>query len=155
MPAALSRLTGSLPEGDGKEYPFVFAPHCANEGFKTSSQVNYVARCGSFGGSGLPYTGALKILKILLNYDYLWQNLRVQGGAYGCMSGFGRLKEGYLVSYRDPNVKETDQVYQQIPEYLRQFAADERDMTKYVIGAISELDVPLTPSIKGARSLSA
>ena len=155
MPAVLSRLTGSLPEGDGKEYPFVFAPHCANEGFKTSSQVNYVARCGSFGGSGLPYTGALKILKILLNYDYLWQNLRVQGGAYGCMSGFGRLKEGYLVSYRDPNVKETDQVYQQIPEYLRQFAADERDMTKYVIGAISELDVPLTPSIKGARSLSA
>ncbi len=152
---AMARLADLLEVSDGKEYPFVFTPHDSNEGFKTSSQVNYVARCGSFQSSGLPYTGALKILKVILNYDYLWQNLRVQGGAYGCMSGFGRSKEGYLVSYRDPNVRETNQVYETIPEYVRQFDAQERDMTKYVIGAIGELDVPLTPSIKGARELSA
>ncbi|MDO4329937.1 MAG: insulinase family protein [Lachnospiraceae bacterium] len=155
LPDGLCRLTRELSAGDGTRYPFNYQPENRNEGFKTSSQVNYVARCGNFAGSGLAYTGALKILKVILNYDYLWLNLRVQGGAYGCMSGFGRSGEGYLVSYRDPNLKETNQVYEGISEYLRNFTVDERDMTKYVIGAISELDTPLTPSIKGSRVISA
>ena len=126
-----------------------------NEGFRTSSQVNYVARCGSFREKGLTYTGALKVLKVILNYEYLWTNLRVKGGAYGCMSGFGRSGEGYLVSYRDPNLGATNEVYEGIPEYLENFSIDDRDMTRYVIGAISDLDAPLTPSVKGSRSMSA
>ena len=92
---------------------------------------------------------------MILSYDYLWLNIRVKGGAYGCMSGFGRSGEGYLVSYRDPNLKETDQVYEGIVQYLEGFDPDERDMTKYVIGTISNLDTPLTPSVKGSRALSA
>ncbi|MDO5416838.1 MAG: insulinase family protein [Lachnospiraceae bacterium] len=155
LPEAMKRLTGKLPAGDGTVYPSAFHPELQNEGFKTSSQVNYVARCGSFRESGASYTGALRILKVILNYDYLWLNLRVQGGAYGCMSGFGRSGEGYLVSYRDPNITETNQVYEGIPDYLRNFTVDDRDMTKYVIGTISELDTPLTPSIKGSRAVSA
>ncbi len=151
----VERFAAGLGDSDGKEYPFTFQPDNRNEGFKTSSQVNYVARCGNFSARGLSYTGALKILKVILNYDYLWLNLRVQGGAYGCMSGFGRSGEGYLVSYRDPNLRETNQIYEGIPAYLRQFTVEERDMTKYVIGAISELDTPLPPSIKGARAMSA
>lgn len=151
----VERFAAGLGESGQKEYGFTFQPDNQNEGFKTSSQVNYVARCGNFLASGFSYTGALKILKVILNYDYLWLNLRVQGGAYGCMSGFGRSGEGYLVSYRDPNVGETNQVYEGIPDYLRRFTVDERDMTKYVIGAISELDTPLTPSIKGSRAISA
>ena len=126
-----------------------------NEGFKTASQVNYVARCGSFKEKGLSYTGALRILKVILSYDYLWINLRAKGGAYGCMSGFGRSGEGYLVSYRDPNLAETNRIYEGIPAYLENFTIDERDMTKYVIGTISDVDTPLTPSIKGSRGLSA
>ena len=91
----------------------------------------------------------------MLSYDYLWINIRVKGGAYGCMSAVGRSGEGYFVSYRDPNVKESNDIYEGIPEYLEHFDADERDMTKYVIGTISELDTPLTPGLKGARGLSA
>lgn len=91
----------------------------------------------------------------MLSYDYLWINLRVKGGAYGCMSGFGRSGEGYLVSYRDPNLRETNSVYEGVTEYLRNFQADERDMTKFVIGTISDLDTPLAPSIRGSRGLSA
>ena len=101
------------------------------------------------------YTGALKILQVILSYDYLWLNIRVKGGAYGCMSGFGRSGEGYLVSYRDPNLRETNAIYEGIPAYLEQFDPDDRDMTKYVIGTISNLDAPLTPSIRGSRGLSA
>ena len=91
----------------------------------------------------------------MLSYDYLWINIRVKGGAYGCMSGFGRSGEGYLVSYRDPNLRETNAVYEGVTDYLRNFQADERDMTKFVIGTISDLDTPLTPSIRGSRGLSA
>ena len=127
----------------------------AKEGLITSSQVQYVARAGSFGEHGLKYTSRLRILGVILNYDYLWLNLRVKGGAYGCMSGFGRNGESYLVSYRDPNLKETNDIYEGIPAYLRDFQADERDMTKYIIGTISDLDTPQTPRTKGARSMAA
>ncbi len=147
-------LAASLPAG-GDRYPFTWTKGCRNEGFKSASQVNYVARCGNFRDQGYEYTGALRILKVMLSYDYLWLNIRVKGGAYGCMSGFGRSGEGYLVSYRDPNLRETNQVYEGVVDYLRRFEADERDMTKFVIGTISDLDTPLTPSIRGSRGLSA
>ena len=120
------------------------------EGWQSHS---YVACCGTFGESA--YTGALKVLKVILNYEYLWVNLRVKGGAYGCMSSFGRNGETMLVSYRDPKLGETNRVYEGIPEYLRTFSIDDRDMTKYVIGAFSELDAPLNPAAKGARNLGA
>ena len=126
-----------------------------NEGFKTSSQVQYVARAGNFIEAGHSYTGALKILKVILSYDYLWLNIRVKGGAYGCMSGFGLDGNGYLASYRDPNLKATNEVYNHTAEYVENFSVDERDMTKYIIGTISNVDTPMNPSAKGARSLSA
>lgn len=137
-----------LDQGNAQEGPF-------KEGLVTSSQVQYVARTGSFKKHGLEYRSTLRILGVILNYDYLWLNLRVKGGAYGCMSGFSRNGESYLVSYRDPNLKETNEIYEGIPAYLRSFQADERDMTKYIIGAISDLDVPQTPKTKGSRSLAA
>lgn len=126
-----------------------------NEAFRTPSQVNFVARAGRFDTKELPYTGALKVLKVILNYDYLWLNLRVKGGAYGCMSGFGRSGESYLVSYRDPHLKETLEVYEGLPEYIRSFTTSERDMTKYVIGAIADLDTPKTNLTKAVLSVSA
>ena len=109
-----------------------------------------MAHCGTFAGSGYSYTGALRILKVMLSYDYLWINIRVKGGAYGCMSGIGRSGEGYFVSYRDPEVKKSDDIYLGIPAYLENFEADERTMTKYVIGTISDIDTPLTSSLKEA-----
>jgi len=154
LEASMDKLIKKLPKGDGKVYGFTFKAGNRNEGFKTSSQVNYVARCGNFRDRGYEYTGALRILKLILSYDYLWLNLRVKGGAYGCMSGFGRSGEGYFVSYRDPGVARTNEVYEKIVGYLEQFDVDERDMTKYVIGTVSALDTPYTPADRGARALS-
>lgn len=125
------------------------------EGFGMSSQVNYVARTGRFDTKKLPYTGALRVLKGILNYDYLWVNLREKGGAYGCMSGFGLSGEGYFASYRDPKLPETMQVYEALPEYLESFTATERNMMKYIIGAISELDSPKSNYRKMLLSVSA
>lgn len=155
LEGSIRAFAEKFPEGSGTVYPFTFPKENRNEGFKTASQVNYVARCGTFADSGFAYTGALRILKVIMSYDYLWIRLRVKGGAYGCMSGFGRSGEGYFVSYRDPNVSESNQVYEEVISYLETFDIDERDMTKYVIGTISDLDVPHLPSAKGKRGLSA
>ena len=126
-----------------------------NEGFKTSGQVQYVAAAGNFAEAGFAYTGALRILKVMLSYEYLWMNIRVKGGAYGCMSSFRRNGDGFLVSYRDPNLTKTLAVFKKTGDFIRSFDADEREMTKYIIGTISEIDTPLTPSAKGNMSLNA
>jgi presequence protease len=128
----------------------------ANEGFKTSSQVQYVARTGNFLDAGFKYTGALEVLKVIMNYDYLWNNIRVKGGAYGCGCGFSSISgNGYFTSYRDPNLRETNEVYEKAVDYIRNFTADERDMTKYIIGTISGLDAPRTPRSQGNISMGA
>lgn len=126
-----------------------------NEGFKNAAQVQYVSRAGNFLRHGFAYTGVLRILKVILNYDYLWMNIRVQGGAYGCMSGFGRSGDACFSTFRDPHLRRSNEVFDKMPEYLRQFDADERNMAKYIIGTISGLDTPLTPLAKGCRSMSA
>ena len=134
---------------------FKWEPDAKNEGWKTSGQVQYVATAGNFLKEGFSYTGALRILRIILSYDYLWMNLRVKGGAYGCMAAFQRNGSSYMVSYRDPHLAETLDIYRGLPDYLHGFEADERTMTKYIIGTISDLDTPLNASAKGAISLNA
>lgn len=127
----------------------------AKEAFIDASQIQYVAKTGDFICEGYEYTGALRLLRIILSYDYLWINVRVKGGAYGCMNTFLRSGESYFVSYRDPNLSDTLDVYDRIPEYIKNFSPDERDMTKYIIGTFSALDTPMNPEAKGSRSLSA
>mgnify|MGYP000028476511 FL=1 len=147
---------GLFERTDGDEQENRCILHCVkrNEGFKTSSKVQYVARTGNFIDGGAAYSGALHILKVILSYDYLWQNIRVKGGAYGCMCNFNRIGEGYLISYRDPNLEKTIDVYEKVTEYLRNFEADDRDMNKYIIGTISNIDRPMNPSAKGTRSMN-
>lgn len=126
-----------------------------NEGFMTAGQVQYVCRAGNFVKRGLPYTGALKVLKVMMGYEYLWTNVRVKGGAYGCMCSFGRTGESYFVSYRDPNLAKTLEIYEKAADTIANYEADERTMTQYVIGAISDMDVPMTPATRGLYGLTA
>ena len=121
-----------------------------NEGFKTASKVQFVATAGNFTEKGYEYTGALNVLQVIFSYDYLWINVRVKGGAYGCMCGFSRTGDSYLTSYRDPNLKKTYEVYKRASDYVKHFDASDRDMVKYIIGAIAKMDAPMTPSAEGA-----
>lgn len=123
-----------------------------NEGFMNSGQVQYVCRAGNFRNKGLQYTGVLNVLKVMMGYEYLWTNIRVKGGAYGCMCDFDRNGGSYFVSYRDPNLGQTIEVYEKAAEFIAGFEADERTMTQYIIGTFSNMDVPLTASAKGKRS---
>ena len=152
---ALASVRDRLNNGEEKmDTACVIQCRKRNEGFKTSSKVQYVARCGNFIDGGQEYTGALQILKVILSYDYLWQNIRVKGGAYGCMSSFNRAGEGYLVSYRDPNLEKTVEVFEGVVDYLKNFTVDDRDMNKFIIGTMSNLDRPMNPAAKGSRSMN-
>ena len=154
MDKLIAELKADLYKENVENVPCVLHCEKKNEGFKTSSKVQYVARAGNFIDQGVEYTGALQILKVILSYDYLWQNVRVKGGAYGCMSSFNRLGDGYFVSYRDPNLEKTNEIYEGITDYLRTFDVSDRDMTKYIIGTISNIDQPMNPVAKGDRSLN-
>ena len=124
-----------------------------NEGIVIPSPVSYVARVGNFKKLGHKYSGAMLALKNALDYGYLWNNVRVLGGAYGTMSLY-QATSGNLcyMSYRDPNVLKTYETYGSVPSYLREMEADEREIRKYIIGAISTLDTPLTARAEGERS---
>ena len=129
-------------------------PHM-KEAFKCASDVQYVARPGRFNTEKHPYTGALPVLQTLMGYEYLWLNIRVQGGAYGAVGGFLRSGDSFFLSFRDPHLKRTNDIYEKIPEYLDTLELSESDLTKYVIGTFSRLDMPLTVTGKHNRYLSA
>lgn len=128
-------------------------PQKKNEGLKTSAQIQYVARTGNFKKEGYEYTGILKALENIMDFGYLWENIRVKGGAYGCMSSYAYGGNVYFCSYRDPNLDKTNEIYNGIPEYLRNFNESDRDILKYIIGTISNLDRPKTAKGKGDAAL--
>jgi len=145
----------SLPDTAARppqSYAFEQAP--ANEGLMTPGKVQYVAKGFSFKKAGWQYTGSLQVLRSIASLDYLWNRIRVQGGAYGAFANFSRSGAMIFVSYRDPNLKETLAAYDQMVQYLEGFDADNREMAKYIIGTISRLDTPLTPQMKGERAVS-
>lgn len=132
-----------------------FTPEHIKTAFTSSSQVQYVARCGNYRKGGFDYTGALRLLKVIFSYDYLWIKVRVQGGAYGCMSGFYRNGDMYFASYRDPNLGKTIEIYEGAASYLQNFNVSDRDMLKFIIGTIGNMDTPMNPASKGTRSFAA
>ncbi len=134
--------------------PYVPQPVKKNEGLMSSAQIQYVCRAGNYANKGFSYTGALRVLKVLMSYEYLWMQVRVKGGAYGCMCQFGKTGESYFVSYRDPNLEKTIETYEKAADFVEAFEADERTMTQYIIGAVSAMDMPLTPAARGNYSLA-
>ena len=125
-----------------------------NEGYMTPAKIQYVAKAGRFDIEGYKYSGNLRVLQTIAGLNYLWNNVRVKGGAYGAMCGFNRNGVVYFTSYRDPNLKETLDVYDNLYSYIKTFQASERDMTKFIIGTISKMDTPLSPMAKGSRGVN-
>ena len=111
--------------------------------------VNYVAMGYNFKEEGFSYDGSMMMLKSILGMDYLWTNVRVKNGAYGCFGDLRKSGNMFFVSYRDPNVKQTLDIYKGIPQYLSNLNLSERELLQYLIGTISGLDFPYTPSTEG------
>ena len=148
LPFAEALFTENVAEGS-----FRPVPEKKNEAYIDPGQVQYVCRAGNFLQKGLPYTGALRVLRMILSTDYLWSNVRVKGGAYGCSVAFNRSGNSYFYSYRDPNLSATIDVYKKAVDYVKNLDLDEVALTGYIIAAFGALDTPLTPSSKGAAAL--
>lgn len=155
--ACIARKLGGESPREGGEIRTItgLSAKVQKEGFLTPAKIQYVAQAGNFKDAGLPCHGALSVLKVIMNYDYLWVNVRVIGGAYGCGAQFARNGASAFYSYRDPHLNQTLTTFANIVDYLKEFDCDERDMTKYVIGTVSALDTPLTPRSAGSRSMTA
>ncbi|MGL4731071.1 MAG: insulinase family protein [Clostridium sp.] len=150
----INKLTHNISNEKYEKQVYAFKVEQKNEGLLTPSNVQYVAKGYNFRNLGYEYSGKLLVLKTIMKLDYLWNKIRVQGGAYGAMTSLVRSGNMVFVSYRDPNLKETLNAYDNVVNYLEGFSTSEREMTKYIIGTISELDSPLTPSMKGEKAVS-
>ena len=142
----------STDQLQNKEYSFV--EERKNEGLLTPSNVQFVAKGYNFRKLGYNYSGNMLVLQTILGYDYLWNKVRVQGGAYGGFANLARSGNMAFASYRDPNLKETLNIYDKAYEFVENVKISNRDMTKYIIGTISNLDMPLTPFMKGEKAIN-
>ena len=149
----LSRFLKALPTEEFKVEHYHFPLKPKNEGFMSQSRVQYVGKGANFISLGYEFTGALHVLETIMRYEYLWTLIRVQGGAYGAMVSFTRNGGMHFCSYRDPNLERTFVVFDQTAEFLKRFKVSDREMDKYIIGTISKLDHPLTPSMKGNAAM--
>ena len=119
------------------------------------AQVNYVGKGANLYELGYRYHGSAQVIFRHLRMGYLWEKVRVQGGAYGAFCTLDRLS-GTLVqaSYRDPAVLQTLHTYDATAKYLRAFNPDARELTAAIVGAIGDLDTHMLPDAKGAAALS-
>ncbi len=145
----LDNFIKSLPVKDVDYQHWEFKPEKKNEGLQAASKVQYVIKGFDFKKLGYDWNGKMLVLNQILSREWLQNQIRVLGGAYGGFSSFSRSGVALFASYRDPNLRETLENYDKTPEYLKTFEADDQEMTRFIIGTIAGLDRPLRPSQKG------
>ena len=158
LPAFLKRLDTFEQEAEGGSLndvmtPFVMELKPVNEGIMTPAEVQYVAIAGQCKDMSGIKRGVLDVVRHLLNFGYLWNEVRVKGGSYGVSCQLIRNGEGFFTTYRDPGLGSTLEAYRKAADYLRSFDAEERELLKTIIGTISGLDTPKPPAAKGKRSM--
>jgi Zn-dependent M16 (insulinase) family peptidase len=127
----------------------VFEFEQKNEGLTSASKVQYVIEGYNFKDLGYDYSGKMQVLNQILSRDYLYNTIRVMGGAYGGFASISRNGYFWFGSYRDPNLEKTLDNYAKAVDYIKHFKADEREMTRYIIGTVSRIDRPYLPFEKG------
>ena len=133
-----SKFAANLKDEKLQTYKYSFDSSKINEGIIIPSKVQYVFKGGDLKKSGYTQSGKYMVLQNIID-GYLWNNIRIKGGAYGAGSS---MNNGTILfhSYMDPNLKETLDVFNGIPEYLKNFNVDEKQMDNYIISAASNVD---------------
>ncbi|NTW72503.1 MAG: insulinase family protein [Eubacteriaceae bacterium] len=150
----IKEFYGNLTDEVKAKANLSFPMEALNEGFMTPGKVLYVGKAYNVKKLGYQYTGQLQVVRTIMGTDYLWNKVRVQGGAYGSFFSIGRTGTLFLGSYRDPHLTNTLKIFDEGHIYLDNFNGSQEDMDKYIIGTISNLDTPMTPSMKGTYSTS-
>ena len=151
LPAFCASFDGICHEAPGPEEELI--PVKKNEGLAIASQVTYLVRCGDLAEAGKEYGGAMRVVRTAASYEYLYQKIRVSGGAYGCGCGFDDASV-YFYSYRDPKLAETDAVYCGTGKYLRETDLPAEELNRYIIGTFASIDRPSSPAGKIERSFT-
>ncbi len=139
---------------DKEKFPYIQADK-ELKAYSASSMVAYNVISGNFKKTGnLPYTGSLLVLKNILNSDYLWNTVRLQGGAYGCVASIIPTGDTSIFSYRDPGIKKTIEAYRNIPNYIKNLDLRKGEIERYIISAIGELDTCMTPKLIATRTIT-
>ncbi len=126
-----------------------------NEGLTIPAQVNYVGKGANLYALGYKLNGSVNVINRYLGTTWLWDKIRVQGGAYGGFSQFDQASGTFtFLSYRDPNILPTLENYDHTVQFLRSLQLDESELTKSIIGAIGDLDAYLLPDAKGWTSMA-
>lgn len=125
-----------------------------NEGLTIPAQVNYVAKGANLYELGYTLHGSALVITGYLGTSYLWEKIRVQGGAYGGFAAFDRHSGVFaFLSYRDPNLLETLENYDGAARFLRELDLSQDELTKGIIGAIGSMDAYQLPDAKGYTSM--
>lgn len=123
-----------------------------NEAFTSASQVQFVTMCGNFKKKNFDYSGTLQVVRNILSTDYLWNEVRLKGGAYGSFCAFGRNGDSFFTSYRDPKLKNSLSVYRNAVDYIAKYKQPSKAIERFIITTIGDLDAPLTPSTTFAKA---
>ncbi len=143
-----------LPATALKSKPLTRKSQVLNEGLLVPSQVNFVAKGGDIYSLGYKDHGSMNVIVNYLRSTWLWEKVRVQGGAYGGFCSFDRLSGLFtFLSYRDPNLLTTIENYDQTAQFLKRFELSELELTKSIIGAVGELDTYQLPDAKGYTAM--
>lgn len=154
LPELLGFLSG-FPARQPTEVEWNYTPPAHNEGLTIPAQVNYVGKGTNLYKLGYQLHGSVQVINNYLQTTWLWDKVRVQGGAYGGHSGFD-IHSGVFtyLSYRDPNLTASLDIYDATAEYLRNLQISDEELNKAIIGTIGDLDSYMLPDAKGWISMS-
>lgn len=150
---ALPAVIDALEQGEKQDNRPAFVKNAKNEGVMTPVDVQYCAEGYNMAELGFGYDGATAVMKTILATDYLWNRIRVLGGAYGAILTIRPNGTFLLSSYRDPNLENTYKVYDGMAEYLEKFDPSRREMDKYILGTLQELDAPKVGQLAHSAAL--
>jgi Zn-dependent M16 (insulinase) family peptidase len=150
----LANFLGALPRAPAKAAPWRLAEGARSEGLIVPTKVNYVGKGADLYGAGIRPSGAHLVARRYLRTTWLWDRIRVQGGAYGGQCMFDRYSGGLtFVSYRDPNLIATLDTYDHTADFLRNADLNEAELTRTIIGTIGEVDAYRLPDARGFASM--
>lgn len=152
---AMQQVISGLSDGEGTEQVWKYSPSHTNELIQVATTVNYVGKGINLYQEGYEFDGSILVISRFLRSTWLWEQVRMKGGAYGGFSTFDPLSGTFtFMSYRDPRLEETLATFDETARFLQSLRLPEEELTKAIIGTLSDYDRYQLPDAKGFTSLT-
>lgn len=149
----VGQFIGKIPDRTAAPVAWHVEP-LPEEALCAPSLVNFVGAAVNLYEHGYVYHGSLQVATNLVRTNWLWEQIRMRGGAYGALCSFDSMSGTLVfVSYRDPRLLETLEVFKRTADFLRSVAHDTDQIERSIIGTIGDIDQPLLPDMRGLVSM--